>query len=232
MDELAGLRSKVRGPGNLERFDYWLNTMRYVKAVGRVNCTWGRFNAAMSKVKKEQDKDKQKQLARETLLPIRKELVQQVAEAHELLLASITTTGGMGTVANWQQHLLPSLLTQPGKELADILGEPLPADAMPSDSYDGPPRLIVPTARASLTAGEDLRLKVICRSARRTSERGRCTGGRWARAHSRKCRWSTSHEAFTRSGSLPPRSAITTSSTTCRPRSARRRFGSPRRPPP
>jgi len=77
------------------------------------------------------------------------------------LLASITTTGGMGTVANWQQHLLPGLLTQPGKELADILGEPLPADAMPSDSYDGPPRLIVPTARASLTAGEDLRLKVI-----------------------------------------------------------------------
>ncbi|MCL5280199.1 MAG: hypothetical protein M1376_09870 [Planctomycetes bacterium] len=32
---------------------------------------------------------------------------------------------------------------------------------MPSDSYDGPPRLMVPTARASLTAGEDLRLKVI-----------------------------------------------------------------------
>jgi hypothetical protein len=67
----------------------------------------------------------------------------------------------MGTVANWQQHLLPSLLTQPGKELSDILGEPLSAEAMPSDSYDGPPRLIVPTARTSLEAGEDLRLKVI-----------------------------------------------------------------------
>jgi hypothetical protein len=95
------------------------------------------------------------------LLPIRKELVRQVAEAHAFLLASITTTGGMGTVANWQQHLLPSLLTQPGKELAEILGEPLPADAMPSDTYNGLPHLFVPTARASLTAGEDLRLKVI-----------------------------------------------------------------------
>ncbi len=161
VDELAALRSKVRGSGNLERFDYWLNTMRYLRAVGQINCTWGRFNAAMSKVKKEQDKEKQKQQARETLLPIRKELIGQVGQAHALLLASITTTGGMGTVANWQQHLLPSLLTQPGKELADILGEPLPAEAMPSDSYDGPPRLMVPTARASLTAGEDLRLKVI-----------------------------------------------------------------------
>jgi hypothetical protein len=161
VDELAALRSKVRGSGNLERFDYWLNTMRYLRMVGQINCTWDRFNAALGRVKKEQDKDKQKQLARETLLPIRKELVGQVAQAHALLLASITTTGGMGTVSNWQQHLLPRLLTQPGKELADLLGEPLPADAMPSDSYEGPPRLMVPTARASLTAGEDLRLKII-----------------------------------------------------------------------
>ena len=170
VDDLAGLRSRVRGPGNLERFDYWLNTMRYLRAVGQIDCTWGRFNAAMNKIKKELDKDKQKQQARETLLPIRKELVTQVAEAHELLLVSITTTGGMGTVANWQQHLLPSLLTEPGKELADILSEPLPADAMPSDSYDGPPRLIVPTARASLTAGEDLRLKVIVVGAKAPSD--------------------------------------------------------------
>jgi hypothetical protein len=161
VDDLAALRSHVRGPGNLERFDYWLNTMRYLRAVGQVNCTWGRFNAAMEKVKKEQDKDRQKQLARETLLPIRKQLVEQVKEVHKLLLATVTTTGAMGTVANWQQHLLPSLLTEPGKKLVEILGEPLPADAMPSDSYDGPPRLVVPTARASLTAGEDLRLKVI-----------------------------------------------------------------------
>jgi hypothetical protein len=38
----------------------------------------------------------------------------------------------MGTVANWQQHLLPGLLTKPGDgELAGLLGEPLPADAEP-----------------------------------------------------------------------------------------------------
>ena len=110
---------------------------------------------------KEPDKDKQKQLARETLLPIRKELVGQVEEVHQLLLATVTTTGAMGTVANWQQHLLPSLLTQPGQELAEILGEPLPAEATPSQAYRGPPHLIVPTVRASLMAGEDLRLKVI-----------------------------------------------------------------------
>jgi hypothetical protein len=161
VDELAGLRSRVTGAGNLERFDYWLNTMRYVRAMGRVNCTWARFNAAMEEARKQENKEKRKQMAREIVLPIRKELVKQVADVHAFLLATITTTGGMGTITNWQQHLLPGLLTKPGKELAELLGEPLPADAEPSDSYNGPVRLIVPTARTSLTAGEDLRLRVI-----------------------------------------------------------------------
>ena len=225
------LRSKVQGAGNLERFDYWLNTMRYLKAVGQVNCTWARFNAAMEQVKKQENKDKQKQLAREIVLPIRKELVGQVAEVHELLLATITTTGGMGTIANWQQHLLPSLLTQPGKELADILGEPLPADAEPSDSYDGPARLIVPTVRTSLTAGEDLRLKVILVGVRPrvTGERRRSfyIGGRSARASSRGFPWSMLPEASTQRGFPPIRSPAATSSTTCRLPSAGTRSVSP-----
>jgi hypothetical protein len=167
VDEMAGLRAKVTGPGNLERFDYWLNTFRYLEAVGRIDCTWARLNAAMEKVKQEQDKARQKELARKLAVPVRQELVAQVAEAHKLLLATITTTGGMGTVANWQQHLLPRLLAQPGAELARILGEPLPADAMPADLYDGPARLLVPTVRTSLAPGEDLRLKVIMLGAKR-----------------------------------------------------------------
>jgi len=67
----------------------------------------------------------------------------------------------MGTVTNWQQHLLPSLLIGPGEELAKILGEGLPEDAGLPVSYDGPARMIVPTKRTSLTQGEDLRLKII-----------------------------------------------------------------------
>jgi hypothetical protein len=161
VDELAALRPKVKGAGNLERFDYWLNSFRYLRAVGRVNCTWARFNAAMDEVKKVQDAEKKEQLACARALPIRNELVEQVEEVHRLRLATVTTTGGTGTITNWQQHLLPDLLTKPGEELADALGRELPEPAMPSDSYDGPSRLIVPTVRSVLTAGEDLRLKVI-----------------------------------------------------------------------
>ena len=67
----------------------------------------------------------------------------------------------MGNVANWQQHLMPTLLTQPGNELAEILGEQLPSDAMPSTLYEGPPGLIVPTIRTNLNVSEDLKLNVI-----------------------------------------------------------------------
>ncbi len=161
VDELVGLRPQVKGPGNLERFDYWLNTFRYLRAVGRVNCTWARFNEAMKKVKDEKQADAKKQLALQSALPIRKELVAQVADVNRYLLATISTTGGMGNLTNWQQHLMSTLLTQPGKELEKILGQELPEDAWPSKPYDGPPRIIVPTVRGSLNTGEDLRLKVI-----------------------------------------------------------------------
>ncbi|HUU29799.1 MAG TPA: hypothetical protein VM123_18510 [archaeon] len=161
VDELAGLRPKIRGAGNSERFDYWLNTFRYLRAVAQVSCAWVHFGMALDKVKAAKDSEARKTLAREFALPARKELVARVEEAHSILLSTVTTTGALGNVANWQQHLLPALLTEPGMELAGILGEDLPEDAMPSRRYDGPARIIVPTVRTSLFYGETLKLKVI-----------------------------------------------------------------------
>ncbi len=161
VEKMAKLRPQVKGAGNLERFDYWLNNFRYLRTVGQVNCTWARFNAAMKKVKDEKQPNARKRLALELALPLRKKLVAQVADVHRYLLATVTTNGAMGNVANWQQHIMPTLLTKPGQELAKILGEDLPADAMPSNQYVGPLRIIVPTVRTSLAAGEDLKLKII-----------------------------------------------------------------------
>jgi hypothetical protein len=161
VDQLAQLESKVQGAGSRERFLYWLDTFRYLRSSAQVNCTWARFNAALAKVKAEKNPEAQKRLARELALPVRKELVAQVAEMHKYLLATVSTTGEMGNVTNCQQHNLPYLLTKPGEELARLLGEPLPADAVPSSQYQGEPRLVVPFVRTSLAAGEPLRLTVI-----------------------------------------------------------------------
>jgi len=56
---------------------------------------------------------------------------------------------------------LPSMLAGPGEELARLLGESLPADALPGNVYHGQPRLMVPFVRTSLVAGEPLRLTAI-----------------------------------------------------------------------
>ena len=170
IEEMAKLRPQVIGAGNLERFDYWLNNFRYLRAIGQVNCTWAQFNEAMKKVKDEKQPNEQKRLARKLALPLRKELVSQVSEVHRHLLATVTTNGAMGNITNWQQHIMPKLLTEPGQELAKILDEDLPADTIPSNQYVGPLRIIVPTVRTSLNNGEDLKLKVIILSQNHTED--------------------------------------------------------------
>ena len=161
VDEFAALGPAVRGAGNRERYDYWQNTFAYLRAVGEVNCTWGEYNRVMETVRKQKDAAAQRDAARRLALPVRARLVALVGVVFDHLLATVKTTGELGTVANWNQHNLPGLLGKPGEELSALLGEPLPASAQLTQAYRGPTRLIVPTVRTSLAAGEPLRVKVI-----------------------------------------------------------------------
>jgi len=131
ISEMERLRQKVRGAGNLERFDYWLNQFRYLRAVGKFCCTLHRFNEAMQRVRDAQNPETRKKLAVEIALPIRREQMDELRKIHKYLLNSISTTGGLGTVTNWQQHNIPMLIEKPGVELAALLGEDLPVDAQP-----------------------------------------------------------------------------------------------------
>ena len=72
------LRAKISAPGNLERFDYWLNQFRCLRAIAKAACDWARFNAAMARAKKEKDPQAQRQLAKELALPARKDLVRRL----------------------------------------------------------------------------------------------------------------------------------------------------------
>lgn len=161
VDELAAIRPQVHGAGNVERFDYWLNGFVYLRTVARLNCFWATFDEAMRKAEAAATPETRRELARSTVLPIRREMIRLTEEVYQRLLSHVSTTGELGTVANWEQHNLPDLLNKPGEKLAVLLGEPLPADAMPGKDYAGPPRLFVPVARTSVCEGEPLRLKAI-----------------------------------------------------------------------
>jgi Glycosyl hydrolase family 67 N-terminus len=161
VDELRALRNQVEGPGNRERFDYWLNTFRYLKAMARLSVVVDRFAAGWSNVLQAPNPATRREEARRKLLPLRLELVQSVGEVYRHLLSTVGNPGELGTVANWEQHISPVLLERPGLALEALLGEPLPREAQPWGDYRGPARLLVPTVRTSFRPGESLKLKVL-----------------------------------------------------------------------
>ena len=161
VEKFAALQSEVQGAGNRERVLYWLNTFLYFRAIGEANCAWGEYNRVWARVKQEQDPAARKALAQQTALPAWRELVNVVNGMFEHLLATVSTPGELGTVANWNQHNLPGLLRKPGEELAKVLGTSLLPEAQPARQYRGRTRLIVPTVRSSINAGEAMKLKVI-----------------------------------------------------------------------
>lgn len=163
VDELAALRPQVRGAGNLERFDWWLNTLRFNRAMARLGCARGALDALMERIEKETDPAIRQRLAREQALPQRLELVRLLADMYGHLLATLHNASELGTVCNIEQQsmLRTQLITIHDEKLEKLLGEPLPANARPWPDYRGPARLVVLTARGSQRAGEALPLRII-----------------------------------------------------------------------
>jgi len=162
VDELEALREKVEGAGNQERFLYWLNTFQYMRRTSEMRCIWAEYDKAMEQVRAAKTPGEQKQLARETVLPLRKKLIAAVSAAYNHLLCTVSSPGEMGTIANLEQHTFPGMLDTPGQELAGLLGEPLPADAVLSRQQSPTTtRLIMPTVRTAVQQGETLNLRAI-----------------------------------------------------------------------
>jgi hypothetical protein len=119
-----------------------MHNFQYMLAIERLKCAWGRKDEAAMK--------------------------DACAEVYAHLLATVSTPGELGTVANWEQHALPALKIDLPK------------------NYAGPARIIVPTQRTSLAAGETLDLRVILLAAGPPREAAVCVRplgtGEFARA--------------------------------------------------
>lgn len=160
VDEIAALRPLVRGPQSLERFSYWLETFRYMRAMGELRCASARLQTALAALRSAATTGERRRLAEAALEPLRA-VVPLAASVLEHLHATISTRGELGTVANWQQHVLPRVFEQPAREIEQALGRELPAEARLDRVYQGPARLVVPADRTALETGEPLRLDAI-----------------------------------------------------------------------
>ena len=163
VDALAALESMVVGVGNRERFGFWLNNFRYLKATGRVACRIAEVDRAMARVNAEPDATTKKQLAREVVLPLRLELRNDWGAMVTLLLGTVGNWGEIGTVLTHEMFNMQELkhFDRHDKALEEIFGEPLPTAARPWPDYRGRDRILLPTTRTSLIAGEDLKLRLM-----------------------------------------------------------------------
>jgi len=161
VDELAALRTRIRGAGSFERFDYWLRSFEYMRQIARYRCLWGEYKSLAEKAAAEKDPARRKALAETTLVPARVRMIGALRAIMGHLLATVVTTGELGTIANWEQHNMPVSIGKPGDELRAMLGGELPAEAELPRTYEGHARIIVPSVRTAVAAGEDLSLKVI-----------------------------------------------------------------------
>ena len=162
-DSMAKLRSMVKGSGNLERFEWWLNQFQYTKAMAHLGCVRGELDKVMKEIEETTDQNKKTELAKNKALPLRKELVLLAGEMYDHLMNTLHNTSEMGTIANIEQQSFNrlKLITFHDKKLEQLLEESLPKEAFPWKEYRGKSRIVVPTVRNVIRQGEDLNLSVL-----------------------------------------------------------------------
>lgn len=160
VEQFASLRPRVRGALNQERFEYWLNQFQFQKTVAHIQCVWHQFNQKMKRADRQSESNPVR-YAKTNILPLRIEMVQLVEKAYQHLLLTVSTTGGLGMVTNWEQQNFPDLIHASASALEALIGESLPDAAQVRKDYPGKERLIVLTPRSLLNSGEPLHLNLL-----------------------------------------------------------------------
>lgn len=159
VDDFEKTRRLVTGAGAQERFDYWLNTFRYLRATGKFACSSGELNRLLATVRTDSLGDRSRY--RQAFIDIRLRQMEELEELLTYLSRTISSRGELGTVANWQQHVMTWSVWMPGHEIERLTGAPLPENCWPSQKSLLEPGIIVPTVRTALRRGEGLRIEVI-----------------------------------------------------------------------
>ncbi|KAH3745392.1 di-glucose binding within endoplasmic reticulum family protein [Pelomyxa schiedti] len=131
VDKLTALREQITDIVYLDNFDYWLNSFYYMRDMAHVECAWAQLEAALNLVLAIDNPDIRKQVAIDTALPIRVEMVGLWNSMMTNLQATVTSTGELGTIMNMEQHNTPLAIGAPGAILAGILSgcsEPSPSE--------------------------------------------------------------------------------------------------------
>jgi hypothetical protein len=159
VDRIESWRGKVKGDGNLERFDYWLNFFKYHRAFGKFACALGETERLLAKLEKSGSADAGSYA--DQFISQRINLILVINEALGYLVAYASTPGDLGTIANWEQHLLTYNVDGQAGRIEKLIGRKLPPEAVPSVESLKIKKLLVPTVRTILEKGENLEVTLI-----------------------------------------------------------------------
>jgi hypothetical protein len=161
ISELEAYQSRIEGTGNNERFNYWLNTFRFNRAILEVAALQKELDLCIEEIQSTNNLKIQKELASNKALSIRIQLASKWKDMMCILLAKVSTNGEMGTLANLELHNLRRNQYLTGHDgFLYGLGVQLPATAFPPKEYTGKTRVILTTQPSILERGEDLYLRV------------------------------------------------------------------------
>lgn len=163
VDELAALAPTVRGPGNRARFQRWLKSFEYLRAIGRVACTRGELDRVMRELNALTDAARRRALAWDEALPVRVRLTEDWGRMVTLCLETADTWGAIGQVFTHEMFNRGTLGLLEGHDpaITNALGGGLPEAAWATKRYEGRPRLIVPGRRSVVEIGEVLALRAV-----------------------------------------------------------------------
>lgn len=158
--DFENYESLVVGKGDQQRYQYWLNTFYYTRAMAKVGCILGQMGWAANQLKQGKNKTIVLQQAAR-LLSLRDSAAGEWGKMETYLLGTINTTGAMGTISNLEDHSLANLhlLTDYDSLMGRVTDKPTPALNLPQ-TYVGKSQLIVTTRRTLLRPRESLDMKV------------------------------------------------------------------------
>lgn len=163
ISELEDLRPEVQGAMNMERFDYWLNTYRSMKAIARYSYYLNELGKSIKKLNLLTDKNEKHAMAVNELEPLRINMAESWEELEGYMLSFVSNPGEMGMISFMEQVNITYRrnLFQHDETIRRALGHNLSDRAFPSKKYAGKLRLFMPTARTAISDNESLEIKAI-----------------------------------------------------------------------
>ena len=167
--EMEGLQARIKGAGNLERFDYWLNLIRATHLRMRTWVLGARLAAKMQEANSFQEADGKLSFVRKEVLPLRFDTARSYEDMIAAFVNCAKSPGEIGTIASIESGSRERIVSSHDRAIAQILGESLPAEAAVSTVYRGTPRIFVSARRTQANVGEPQEIRAFVLSGARCS---------------------------------------------------------------